>query len=517
VIVLLSASWTAAFAGYRLKLLTAPAPHQLAQLAFYGWPAVVTLWALLDRSRSTRVSRFAAAWCVAVAFALVAMPKLTSSPKDALAIPALAIAVTVATRWPALMVAIALAVSGAFGDLEVYWHFPTQKVSDLVLISLIVAVATVGLSHRRQAVAPRPLVLVLAGYLFITAVMVPLADDRSIALRDFSTGALYLVIALVIAHAGWSEGTYRRMARLALIAALVVGAYATLRIVIGPSHQEFAGNQSAFDYVNGHYRAIGSFHAPQDLGFWASAVLPFTLAWALCARGSWRFVGALATVLLAVALYGSGLRIGLIAAAAGLLATLLLYHFARAFPGLRLGLTLGAMLLAIGTGAVLFSVVHSTSPAHSYAALLHPSQDASVAARQTKWSEALRELQGRPFGYGMGTAFYLYGQQHPAVNIGSHAIDNGYLYVALEQGLVLMALFIAGLVALLVQLGRGSISTRGREAATLGIGAAGVLVSIMVSAIAEVPGETPRLLAPCVIIGLGLAQLTTRRLRPTSG
>jgi hypothetical protein len=412
-----------------------------------------------------------------------------------------------------VIVAVALAISAAFGDLEVYWHFPTQKVSDLVLVGLLLAVATVGLTRRKRLVVPRPLVLVMAAYLFITIVMIPLAPDTSIAIHDFSTGALYFAIALVIAHAGWSEGTYRRMARLALIAALLVGAYATLRYAIGPSHREFVGNQTVWDYVSGHYRTIGSFHAPQDLAFWSSAVLPFAFAWALGARGWWRLAGTMATVLLAVAVFASGVRIGLIAGAAGLLTTLLLYHFARGFPGLRLGLTLGTLVLAIGTGTVLLTAVHSTTPAHGYAALLHPTQDPSVVARQTKWSEALRELQGRPFGYGVGTAFYLYPRQHPAVNIGAREVDNGYLYIALEQGLLIMALFIAALIALLVELGRRSISTRSREAATLGMAAAGVLVSVMVSAVAEVPGETPRLLAPCIMIGLGLAQFTTRRLR----
>lgn len=505
--------WSAGFALYKLQVIVPPGSRHLAQAAMYAWPAALVLWVLSGR-RSSPSIRWAAGWCAAVVLAFVLTPKLLASPKDAIAIPVLALALGVAARWPALMVLIAVAVSSAFGDLEVYWHFPTQKVIDGVLIALLLSVATVGLTRRRLAVVPRPLVLVLAAYLFITAVMVPLADDRSIAVHDFATSGLYFLIALVIAHAGWAGSTYRRMAGIALAAGLLVGAYATLRIVIGPSHTEFVGNQNPFDYVSGNYRAIGSFHAPQDLGFWASTILPFTFAFAVGGRRWWRLGGVLATLLLAISIYGSGVRVALVAGAAGLLAALILYQFARGFPGLRLGITLGALLLGVGTGAVLFSVVHSTTPAHGYTALLHPGRDPSVIARKAKWAEAFRELRGHPFGYGMGSAFYLSTVSgHPATNVGSEAIDNGYLYVALEQGLAVMGLFIAGLLALLYELGRGALAAQERFSATLGIGAAGLLVSLLISSIAVVPGQGPRLLTPCIILGLGLAPFTNRATR----
>lgn len=511
-LVAVTAGWTAAFVSYRLGDLNTSS-HRLAQLVLYGWPVALVAAAAVPRVRS-RIRTITAVWAVLVLAAMLLMPLLTKSSIDALAVPVVAIAVIVATRWPALMVGLGLAISGSFGDLEAYLHMPTQKVLNVVLGGLILSVGVLGFTRRHRAVLPRPLILLLAAYLFITIVMVPLAPQRTIALHDFSTTALYLIVALVIAHAGWRDETYQRMAKLALVAALLVGAYATLRVAIGPSAQEALGNQSPYDYVNGHYRAIGSFHTPQDLGFWTSVVFPFPLAWALAARGRWRLVGALACVLLAVGMYGSGVRIALVAAGAGLIATFLLYHLARGFPGLRVGVTVAVAVAAVATGAVLFASVHSTSPTHSYTALLHPSRDVSVIHRETKWSEAFRELHGHPFGFGMGSAYYLGSGQRAPTNIGVDQIDNGYLFVALEQGLTIMGLFIAGLLAVLFELGRGSIRTRDRSSALIGIGAAGVLVAVLISAIAEVPGQTPRLLAPCLIIGIGLSQFTARRRSP---
>lgn len=507
---LASTCWAVGFAAYRLQLWAPPGPHKLAQVAFYGWPIALVIWTLFRRSTS-RFVRIAALVTAAIAIAFLTVPKLDSSATHALAVPALALGFALAVRWPALLVLIGVTVSSAFGDLEVYWHFPTQKLIDALLISLLLAALAVARTGRR-AVIPRPMVLVLVGYLFITAVMVALAPDRSIALHDFSTTSLYFLTALVVAHANWPDRTYWTIGRGLMLAAFLVGAYATLRMIIGPSAKEFLGNQSSFDYVNGHYRAIGSFHSPQDLALWTSAVIPFTFAWTLGTRGRSRLLGLAASVLLAIGLYGSGGRSGILAAGAGLIAVLLLHHFARGLRGLRLGVTLAAVILTVGSAAVLFTVVHSTDATHGYNALLHPFSDPSFIDRRTKWAEALRELRGHPFGYGMGSAYYLQAADHlAATNIGYDAIDNGYLFVALEQGLVVMGIFIAGLFGLLIELGRGSIVTAGRMRAILGMGAAGTLVSLMVSAVVETPGQSPRLLTPCIIIGVGLAQFAVRR------
>src|SRR5581483_11168416 len=105
---------------------------------------------------------------------------------------------------------------------------------------------------------------------------------------------------------------------------------------------------------------------------------------------------------------------------------------------------LGGTLLAavIGAGLIVAAIsIAGDSGAHSFRALLHPTSDPSFLARKYKWTQALRDLQTRPFGYGLGAGSYA-GQTTGRFFLAADTnVDNGFLKVALEQGLLIMVLF----------------------------------------------------------------------------
>jgi hypothetical protein len=223
-------------------------------------------------------------------------------------------------------------------------------------------------------------------------------------------------------------------------------------------------------------------------------------------------------VLCAIALVGSQVRAGTAAVSAGLLVTLLLYQASRGFSGLHLGTTSAAIaVIAIATLGAFAYTGGSISSSHSFISLFS-SNDQSRISHTYKWSQALRDLGGHPFGFGVGSAAtgYAGGSVPPSPyinNVAAQSIDSGYLKIALEQGLVVMAIFGAGLLALLIGLVVGAIRARDPASAGLIIGAAGVLTTLAVLFGAGAFMEGLPSLLGWMIVGLGLAQLVTMRPR----
>ncbi len=66
---------------------------------------------------------------------------------------------------------------------------------------------------------------------------------------------------------------------------------------------------------------------------------------------------------------------------------------------------------------------------HSYSSILNPSlDDPSVSARIYKWKIALRDLDSKPFGYGVGaaTTSQLVTERFTS-SVAAYSIDSGYL------------------------------------------------------------------------------------------
>jgi hypothetical protein len=201
--------------------------------------------------------------------------------------------------------------------------------------------------------------------------------------------------------------------------------------------------------------------------------------------------------------------------------TLILFQATRGFAGLHLGTTAAAIAVIAVAGIGAFAYTGgSISSSHSFVSLFS-SNDPSRISHSYKWSQALRDLHGHPFGFGVGSAAtgYAGGSIPPSPylnDIAAQSIDSGYLRIALEQGLVVMAVFAAGLLTLLVGLATGAARAREPESAGYLIGAAGSLTVFVVLFGAGAFMEGLPSLLGWIIIGLGVAQLSVVPQRHTS-
>jgi hypothetical protein len=511
VMALLAAGWSAAVLDQRVLGATLPGPGNLAKVLPYLMPGLL-LASLLVRRRSTSwLDEAVTIWVTLVLLAVLLLPSLTQGSVTPLAIPLIALSAAAARRWPVQGMFLVALFSASFGSLHAFWNFPVEKAIGLVLAALWVASLT-GLLMRGSRPVRLSLGLVLLGaYLLITAVQVMLASDRSVAESGFKDGGWFMLVVLLIAYAGWDRDALQRIARGLLVVAALAGAYAVYRIIAGPAlaeYQLFA--TTAFNFVNGKLKPGGSFGNAQDMGTWMAAIVPFCFAAILTQRGRWRRLAVVACGLCTVAAIESQTRVALVGLACGLLLVLALYEGSRSFPGLRLSTTAVATLVGVAlvVGGVALTGDNSS---HSFKGLLHPTSDPSFVARKYKWTQALHDLDTHPFGYGVGVASYAgetSGQSF--FQAGDTTVDNGFLKIALEQGLVIMGLFAVAVLSILLALIRGALRETEPGSAGIAIGAAGTVVSFLIVMVAEDATANPRSLATWMIVGLGMAVVVGR-------
>jgi O-antigen ligase len=300
-----------------------------------------------------------------------------------------------------------------------------------------------------------------------------------------------------------------------VVAAGLIGAYAALRWFIGPAAAErnlAIVVDGSFNFVEGHFRDVGSFNAGHQLGFWTGATGPFCLAAALGWRGRWRLVAAAAFLLVTFAVLASEVRGGLIGLVIGVAIVLVLFQVARSVPGLRLGrsVAIAAMSVAV-IGGALIATVGSTGRLDRYTNIFHPSQDPAYVSRTTKGGEALRAIEEQPWGHGLGTASQNESLRGPYLSIASKSVDNSFLKVGFEQGIPVLLLFVGALGFLLLRLSVSSVRTRDAEAAAMGIGAAGALASSVAIFYTGIYFEDLIALGPWIMVGLGAAFLIDRQ------
>jgi hypothetical protein len=516
VLAVLATGWSAAVLDQRLLGATLPGPGNLIKLLPYLMPALLAAVVLFRNDELSWLDGATISWVVLVLLAVLLIPKIDSGSLTALAIPAIAATAILVRKWPAATLFVVVLFSASYGSVQAFWQFPVEKAVGLLLGALWI-VSIVGVVFRgSRRFRPSVAMTLLFAYLLITAIMVPLASDRTVAQLGFKDSAWFMLIVLLIAYAGWDGETHQRIAKAILVVATAASGYALYRVIAGPAVQEYRQMATtAFNFSGGKLKPGGSFGSGQSLGTWMSAVVPFAFACVLGLRGPWRVLAALAAGLCTVAALESQLRVGLLGIVVGLVLVLALYQAARAFPGTRIGTTVAAALLGVALigGGLALSGGH---PEHSYTALLHSGSDPSVKERQYKWNQALQDLDTHPFGYGVGSASFAEQLAGKTIFLaGDTNIDNGFLRVALEQGLLIMAVFAVALLAVMLALIRGSVRVRDRDAAAIAIGAAGTLASFVVVMMAEDATYSLRSVVTWVIVGLGMAVVLGRRPQPS--
>jgi hypothetical protein len=479
------------------------------------------VWQLGPRGRRLADLRSLLLPALAIAFVgIVVLILAVGKPILVLAIPAMVGAAAIAAVRPAAVALTVFVVSGLVGTITAFTPLPVASLADFLLFALwlgVVGTYLTGRAERRAWLWPA---LIAPGlYLGITAFEVLLTHPVSLGVQGFRAASWYLAAFILVALAPWSERVHTRIARGAAAIAVLVGAYCTYRWLAGETVKETLAAKHAQPGVPTalQLRFFGSFLSANQLAGWTATMIPFCLAVAISWRGRWRLAAAAAIPLLAIPLLASTVRTGALAAAAGVIVVLALALAVRQARG-RLAAALVALLAVgvIGAGAYDLTVGGSGEQSTRFANILSPGNDPAYSLRQERWSQAWKDIQDNPWGHGLGTSGGA-AASNPNGPVITPYIDSSYLVVGLQQGLMIMLLYVFALVALLAALARRASMIPDAGRAFLTIGACGTLIAMIVLFYAGTYAEGAYIAGGWLIVGLGVAQVTVRTPpRPTT-
>jgi hypothetical protein len=447
------------------------------------------------------------------AVAVLAAAVLTGQPpKVAVAIPAAALGAIACSRWPAVAVVAVFLLGATTNVLESTTPIPNRVVADFLLVGLWLGVVLTYMSGRaeRSFWLWPPLILPVF-YLALTAIEALFVTPLGDGVTAYRASAWYLAAALLVAVAPWSRDVHRRIARGAALVALAIGAYCLYRYIAGPGPSELAAAVAAKPGLRGaEPQFFGSFLSANQLAGWAATMIPFLLIMTLHWRGRWRLVSLAAIGLLALALFESDVRTGIVAAAVGVVVVIVLYLLAPAFPGrIAAGLAGLAIVAAVAVAGYGLTVADDSARSERFSGIFNPGEDRAYTDRERNWEQALDEMAENPWGSGLGSLPEASGLDRQVLTTGDVPIlDSSYLKVGLEQGFLVMVLFIGGLALLLAALALRGIRVRDRQSAALMIGACGALAPTLVLFYAGLYSSGLPIVAAWLVIGLGISQVT---------
>ena len=475
-------------------------------------PAVLGALVLLSRPHSSDWLKVLFGFTMTIAVAAKA-PAIVGTSEAKAAVPALlALAAVAALRWPVATVVGLFALSGTFGSLEALTPVPAGPLADALLAAAWVALVWGWVTGGREQ--PRwlpPALLVLTVYIAVTGLFVLLADSTEPALYSFRSSAWLMAAVLLVAFFLPDDRQQALAHKSVLVICGLVGGYAMLRWAIGPAGKEEELARAGGPYVlndDGEVRLFGSLPSPQALGVWAAAMLPVTFASALAPIGGrWRLLGLAASGMFGAALVGADSRTAMVAAAVGAAVALTLFAAGRGFAGRRaLPLALGIILLLVGGGVFATTKLSDEgSSGERFRGLLDPLRDLSVQARFGKWETILDGIDDLPFGHGLGASGAAEVKYARFTSAATFNPDSSYVKVAYDQGVLVLLLFVAALLALLVGLGQRAIRAPDARVGALTVGACGALASFAASMGGGVHFEGLLAAAPWLVVGLAMA------------
>jgi O-antigen ligase len=456
-------------------------PGRAGAAAVDGLPLLLAAALVLRRRPVASPLAWAAGGMVLVADGTLLTQLVLPHPKLVLGLAAALAASAVTARRPAGALLATLAVSGTYGSLTAFTPLPPAKLAELLLAALWIGVAARIVSgSRTRPLRIAPGLAALVAFSAIELLQVAGAPSLTAGVHTFTSTGFYVLAAALVPALDLDDARLRRIATGIASIAVAVAGYAVLRKAIGASHREFVqALQQPFTFRDGKLLLIGSFLTNHQLAAWCGLLIPACAGLATQARGTARIAALAAIPLSVLALLGTEVRGGLAGAVAGLALVLVLYHLARAFPGPRLGPILLAVA-AVAVGGAFAIAGSSGGSTQRYTAIASPGRDAAYQARQRKWDETLRAVRAQPLGHGLGSANSIQVQQGRFDTIGSYSIDNSYLRIAYEQGVVPLLLFVLGLVVLLGGLVHRAATAADPLHAGLAIAAAGALASYAV-------------------------------------
>jgi hypothetical protein len=486
-----------------------------ADLVAYGVPGVLFLFVLLS-SRSPHLVKLALAWTATFAGALQGLEIVGGDPIYALAPAVVAGAAALALRWPVPTLVIALFLSGTYNTLKLYTPVEVGITMDLLLAGAWLALAYAYLSGRERPPAGMSPAFFLIG-LFLAATVVEALLAENLSRSTFGLRASAWLMSILFLVPLWASTQRRReiLFKSALVVGALVAAYAMLRWAIGPASKE---KERVLDAATGfstnelgEVKLLGSLPSAQALTFWSSAMFSFSLAAALSPIGSrWRALAAAVALMCGAAVFGADVRFGMVAAAAGGLAVLVLFASARGFAGRRV-MPL-AVVVVLGTlGGGLFVTTKLTAEGNSGARFRNlvtdPIADNSVQQRFVKWRTVLAEVEDKPFGKGVGASGAAEKKYARFSSAASLDPDSSYVKIAYDQGFVMVVLFAAAVLSLLVALALATLVLSNPYAAAAALGSCGALVAFIVAMSAGSHYEGLVAAGPWMLVAIGCTAL----------
>lgn len=491
-------------------------PDRVGQLVELGLPALLVLVAVLGR-RVGPAQRDWAIWFAAAAVGIAVVPRVEAQLVVLLAVPALVVLGVVARTRPWIVVGGVVALVSFGRTIQAYTGLDPARPVQLLLVAFAVMVAVHWLTGRSRAVRLTPGAALLGVYVAVTFLMAVTVEDRSIAIRAFTTGAGYMAVALVLAYAPLDRDRLRSVVRVIVVIAVAVGAYAMYHWAVGPSAQEVAlrdGTASVgYEFVGGERRVGGSFLSAFALGGWCVVMLAFGTAIVLAVGSRLRVVAGVAVALTALALTATEARSSIGGAALSAVVVLVVFLAVRSVSGGRKVAPAALVASVMVVGVVAFVATQTgqdTAQSERIERIVRPSTDGSYLERRSKWSQAARDLEGQPLGFGLGSSGGLSERFGRFTTISTENLDSSYLKIAYEQGWAILVLFAAALMALVVDLVRAAVRAPTRLQAAVATGAAGALVGYSVPAGFGYYFEGLRSLPIWIVVGLGLHVAATR-------
>jgi hypothetical protein len=455
-----------------------------------------------------------AGWTVLLGGALATAPFFTASLTFALVVPGAAIVMAVCTRYPVPICVGAFFLTAAYGSVGAFTPVPAGQVADLLLVGLWLSLIWTYLLHGRdRLVWVFPGAVAVGLYVALSAAEIVTATSISSGFYAFRDTGWYIMSFLLLGYAVWRPDTRLKIAKGVLLSVAVIGLYACYRYLAGPAPKEYAQASHAdpTNFLNGQFRLVGSFVSAKALAAWCAITVPFAVAMGLTLSGRWRLVALVGAVTCTVALLGTEVRTGVLGLGTGVAVVILLQQAARAFTGLRLGVTITAFFAAllVAAGVFAFTSSKSSEGTSRYTVILTPTRDPAFQARLLRWRTVLADIDTHPFGQGLGSGGRIQREHGRFANISAYDIDNSYLEIAFEQGMGVMILFIAASLVLLAGLVRKAVVTQDRVKAGIAIGACGALWSYLTVLPTGSYFEGLASLAAWMLVGLGIGQFSS--------
>jgi hypothetical protein len=289
---------------------------------------------------------------------------------------------------------------------------------------------------------------------------------------------------------------------------LLVGLYATLRVITGPTGTEraFATSVETVTQYGGVVRGVGSFSSSVGIVSFLTPFAVFGLVLGYVDRRL-RWLAWPVAVLALVGLIGSYGRASLMGVALGLVCACAVLVATADVSARRKLLAAGLVVLTLAGsyGALRLASEGSPQLRERAGGVLDPLQDRSAKLRFRTWRRTLRATARQPFGHGVGSV----GGSIRADQSDVVTTDNSFLKVGYEQGIVVGFAFLAALLAGVVLLVR-RLRVADPEQRGLGLAALAGFVAFLGIAVTGEYVEQPGKLVAWSFLGIAVAMACSR-------